>query len=118
MILTRAEAELSSAQTIAVQYEVEMFKPVNRYIQISLPQPKSKPESNLLLPDDYKPVEERYVTVKVVAFASDVRFKDQLVMHGGCGTSVIIDKSMIEEITINNSKINVVLDNYVVGIIK
>ena len=27
------------------------------------------------------------------------------------------DKSMIEEITINNSKINVVLDNYVVGII-
>jgi hypothetical protein len=25
---------------------------------------------------------------------------------------------MIEEITINNSKINVVLDNYVVGIIK
>ena len=95
-----------------------MFKPVNRYIQISLPQPKSKPEINLLLPDDYKTVEERYVTGKVVAFASDVRFKDQLVMHGGYGASVIIDKSMIEEITINNSKINVILDNYVVGIIK
>jgi len=38
------------------------------------------------------------------------------VMCGGTGTSVIIDKSMIEEITINNSKINVILDNYVVGI--
>ena len=76
----RAEAELSSAQTIVAQYEVEMFKPVNRYIQISLPKPKSKPESSLVLPDDYKPIEERYVTVKVVAFASDVRFKDQLVM--------------------------------------
>ena len=114
----RAEAELSSAQTIAVQYEVEMFKPVNRYIHINLPRPKPKPESSLVLPDDYKPTEERHVTAKVVAFASDVRFKDQLVMHGGCGTSIVVDKSMIEEITINNSKINVVLDNYVVGIIK
>ena len=95
-----------------------MFKPVNRYIQINLPKPKPQTPSGIMLPEDYKPTEERYVTVKVVAFASDVRFKDQLVMHGGCGTSVIIDKSMIEEITINNSKINVVLDNYVVGIIK
>ena len=95
-----------------------MFKPVNRYIQIELPKPKPKPSSSLVLPDDYKPTEERHVKVKVVAFASDLRFKDQLVMHGGCGTSIIVDKSMIEEITINNSKINVVLDNYVVGIIK
>ena len=95
-----------------------MFKPVNRYIQISLPKPKPQSTSSIVLPEDYKPTEERHITAKVVAFASDVRFKDQLVMHGGCGTSVIIDKSMIEEITINNSKINVVLDNYVVGIIK
>ena len=65
----RAEAELSSAQTTAVQYEVEMFKPVNRYIQINLPKPKSKSESSLVLPDDYKPPEERYVTAKVVAFS-------------------------------------------------
>ena len=114
----RAEAELSSAQTIVAQYEVEMFKPVNRYIHINLPKPKSKPASSLVLPDDYKPTEERHVTAKVVAYAADVRFKDQLVMCGGEGTSVIVDKSMIEEITINNSKINVVLDNYVVGNIK
>ena len=95
-----------------------MFKPVNRYIQIKLPKPKPQTTSSFVLPDDYKPTEERYVTVEVVAYASDVRFKDQLVMCGGPGTSVVIDKSMIEEITINNSKINVVLDNYVVGIIK
>tara|TARA_B100001250_G_C19146023_1_gene505868 strand:+ start:116 stop:403 length:288 start_codon:yes stop_codon:yes gene_type:complete len=94
-----------------------MFKPVNRYIQISLPKPKSQPTSGIMLPEDYKPTEERHITAKVVAYASDIRFKDQLVMCGGKGASVIIDKSMIEEITINNSKINVVLDNYVVGII-
>tara|TARA_Y100001938_G_scaffold56254_1_gene78405 strand:- start:349 stop:636 length:288 start_codon:yes stop_codon:yes gene_type:complete len=95
-----------------------MFKPVNRYIQINLPKPKQQPASSLVLPDDYKPTEERHITAEVVAYASDIRFKDQLMMCGGNGASVIVDKSMIEEITINNSKINVVLDNYVVGIIK
>ena len=114
----KAEAEPSSAQTIAVQYEVEMFKPVNRYIQIQMPKPKPQATSSIVLPEDYKPPEQRHITARVVAFASDVRFRDQLVMKGGVGTSVIVDKSMIEEITINNSKINVVLDNYVVGIIK
>tara|TARA_Y100000590_G_scaffold368460_1_gene429135 strand:- start:532 stop:816 length:285 start_codon:yes stop_codon:yes gene_type:complete len=94
-----------------------MFKPVNRYLQIELPRPKAKTTSSLVLPEDYKPAEERHITAKVVAYAPDVRFKDQLVMCGG-GVSVIVDKSMIEEIAINNSKINVVLDNYVVGIIK
>ena len=94
-----------------------MFKPVNRYIQIELPKPKQKPTSNLVLPDDYKPTEDRHVTARVITYASDIRFKDQLVMCGGRGTSVIIDKSMIEEISTNNGKINVILDNYVVGII-
>ena len=95
-----------------------MFKPVNRYLQINLPKPNPQKTSSLVLPDDYKPTEARYITVEVVAYASDVRFKDQLVMCGGQGTSVIIDKSMIEEITTNIGKINVILDNYVVGIIK
>ena len=94
-----------------------MFKPVNRYLHIEVPKPKTTQASSLVLPEDYKPIEERHIIAKVVAYAPDVRFKDQLVMCGG-GASVIVDKSMIEEITINNSKINVVLDNYVVGIIK
>jgi co-chaperonin GroES (HSP10) len=94
-----------------------MFKPVNRYIQIKLPEILPQTASGIVLPDDYKPTEERHATAEVVAYASDVRFKDQLVMCGGPGTSVIIDKSMIEEITVNNGKINVILDNYVVGII-
>ena len=95
-----------------------MFKPVNRYIQIKLPEaPISQTTSGIVLPDDFKPTEERYGIAEVVNYAADVRFKDQLVMRGGQGASVIVDKSMIEEITINNSTINIVLDNYIVGII-
>jgi len=91
-----------------------MFKPVNRYIQIKLPTVVPQTASGIVLPDDFKPTEERYGTAEVVNCAPDVRFKDQIAY----GASVIIDKSMIEEITVNNKKINVVLDNYVVGIIK
>jgi co-chaperonin GroES (HSP10) len=91
-----------------------MFKPVNRYIQIKLTDPPNlKTTSGIVLPDDFKPTEERYGTAEVVSYAPDVRFKDQIA-HGA---SVIVDKSMIEEITINNSTINIVLDNYIVGII-
>jgi co-chaperonin GroES (HSP10) len=90
-----------------------MFKPVNRYIQIKLPEVVPQTASGIVLPDDFKPTEERYGTAEVVSHASDVRFKDQI----ADGAFVIVDKSMIEEITINNSKINVVLDNYIVGII-
>ena len=94
-----------------------MFKPVNRYIQIQLPKVAPQTVTGIVLPDDFKPAEERYSTAEVVAYASDIRFKDQLVMCGGQGASVVVDKSMIEEITINNEKINIVLDNYIVGII-
>ena len=74
-----------------------MFKPVNRYIQIDLPRSKPRPTSSIVLPEDFKPAEEHHITAEVVAYASDIRFKDQLVMCGGEGASVIVDKSMINE---------------------
>ena len=90
-----------------------MFKPVNRYIQIKLPEIVPQTASGIVLPEDFKPAEERYGTAEVVSCAPDVRFKEQIAY----GTSVIVDKSMIEEITINNNTISIVLDNYIVGII-
>ena len=91
-----------------------MFKPVNRYIQIKLPELISQTSTGIVLPDDFKPTEERYGVVTVMNYAKDVRFKDQLAHD----PQVVVDRSMIEEITINNEKINIILDNYVVGIIK
>ena len=91
-----------------------MFKPVNRYIQIKLPEtPVSQTTSGIVLPDDFKPAEERYGTAIVVSYAVDVRFNTELSMN----SKVVIDKSMVEEITVDNERINVVLDNYVIGII-
>ena len=90
-----------------------MFKPVNRHVLIKNRPPKIENEGpmGILLPDDFKPTEERYVCIDVVDWAEDVRFK--LVS----GSKVIVDSTMIEEITVNNSTYSIIQDNYIVGII-
>ena len=88
------------------------FKPVNRYIYIEVPEPKSnETSSGIVLPDDYKPQEERHGVVSVKDWAEDVKFKlkrDQ---------RIIIDRSMIEEVTVYGEKVNLILENYVLGVI-
>ena len=91
-----------------------MFKPVNRYLSIKMPDPiQNMTESGIMLPADFKPTEERYVTAEVIQWAPDVRFKNEL----QTGVKVIVDKPMVEEINMKNQTINVVLDNYIIGIL-
>ena len=87
-----------------------MFKPVNRYILVEEKKEEIR-ESLIVLPEDYQPTEERYATVEVKEVAEDVRFK--LLPS----SKIVIDKSMLEEITIGATNYSVILDNYVVGII-
>ncbi len=87
-----------------------MFSPVNRHILIKMP-PKAIPEESvILLPEDYKPEEQRYAEATVVRVADDVRFELRE------GSKIIIDQTMIEQISIGSTNYDVILDNYVVGI--
>ena len=90
-----------------------MFKPVNRHVLIKNRTPKNDSETpmGILLPDDFKHTEERYICIGVIDWAEDVRFN--LVE----GSKVVVDSSMIEEITVNNSTYSIIQDNYIVGII-
>ena len=67
-------------------------------------------ESIILLPDDYKPEEQRYTVATVVRVADDVRFELRE------GSKIIVDRSMIEQISIGSTNYDVILDNYVIGI--
>jgi co-chaperonin GroES (HSP10) len=90
------------------------LRPVNRYIQIDMSEPEvAERASGIVLPQDYAPTKERYASARVVACADDVRFGTEC----NTGTSIIVDRSMVEEIVVNNEKITVILDNYVIGII-
>ena len=92
-----------------------MFKPVNRYIIVDVPEENPyETTSGILLPEDYNPTKEKHITVKVCDWAKDVRFAEFLTKN----YDIIVDRNMIEEIIINNEKISMILDNYVMGIIK
>ena len=89
-----------------------MFTPVNRYVLIDVPRQETADDSPIVLPDDYKPQEERFVEVDALKAAQDVRF------HIQEETKLIVDRSMIEEISIGGTIYNVILDNYIVGMIE
>jgi len=88
-----------------------MFNPVNRHILIDVPSVDQGHESLIVLPEDYKPEEEKFIEVSAIASASDVRFEVSP------ATKLVVDRSMIEEITIGGTIYNIILDNYVVGMI-
>jgi co-chaperonin GroES (HSP10) len=92
-----------------------LFKPVNRYVSVTLPDPvQNMTESGILVPEDFVPKKERHVVAQVIQWAPDVRFEDKLTV----GAHIVIDNSMVEEINIKNKTINVILDNYIIGIVE
>lgn len=88
-----------------------MFKPVNRHILVDYSPPEAKPESGILLPDDYVAPTEDYITVDVLGWAEDVCIP----VHGNA--KIIIDKKMLQEIRVEHSIYYLILENYVIGII-
>ena len=89
-----------------------MLKPVNRHILVHYCPPEAKPDSGILLPDDYEAPTEDYISVNVLSVADDVSFM--------CvqGDKIIIDKKMLEEIRVEDSIYYLILENYVLGVIE
>ena len=89
-----------------------MLKPVNRYILVEVPKPSENLQAlSIVLPDDYKAEQESHATVSVLGVASDVRF------DLSDASQIGVDRSMIEEINVGGTIYNIILDNYVIGIV-
>ena len=89
-----------------------MLRPVNRHILVKYSPPQERPDSAILLPDDYKPPTDDYVVVDVLAISDDVSIR--------CATSdkIVIDKKMLQQITVEYSNYYLILENYVIGVIE
>ena len=74
-----------------------MIKPVNRHILVDYSPPQEKSETGILLPDDYKAPEEKHIVVGVLSVSKDVSF------HCKKGDKIVIDKKMLEELSIDHS---------------
>lgn len=91
-----------------------IVEPVNRFLLINLPEEKpAETSGGILLPEEYQPVQEKYSVAQVVAWAEDVRFAE----HLNTLTKVVVDRSMVEEITCDGHTYSLVQDNYIMGII-
>ena len=89
------------------------FIPLNRYIEIEVePTKPPQTETGILLPSDFKVNEARHACVKVKSWDSEVRFAESLSEN----SYLIVDKSMVEDVNVNGKTINLVLDNYVLGL--
>tara|TARA_R110000824_G_scaffold70902_2_gene181748 strand:+ start:12309 stop:12620 length:312 start_codon:yes stop_codon:yes gene_type:complete len=101
---------------------MKSFKPLSRYLLVELPQKDEEKTTvgGIHLPDDYKPKEQPYVTVKVLAYANDVKFKEELdgfrTITSDENITMLVDRSMLEEITHDNRHYTLILDNYVKGV--
>ena len=89
-----------------------MIKPCNRYILIQpLDEQKKQDKSKVLLPDEYV-VKEKFKVYEVVDLSRD----GKLIISKN--EKIIVENSMVEELNIGENKYYLVLDNYVLGIVK
>lgn len=88
-----------------------MLRPVNRHILVEYSPPQEKTDTGILLPDDYKAPEQNHIIVQVLGVAEDVSFRCEK------GDKIVIDKKMLDELSIEHSTYYTILENYVIGVI-
>ena len=86
----------------------DKFRPFNRYIQVEPIKETEGSGPTVLVPEDYK-VEPKHMTVKVIGLSDSCKVRPSL------GEHIIIESSMVEELTLNRSKYYLVLENYVLA---
>ena len=88
--------------------------PRNRHLLVEfLPEEEKEEEKPaVLLPDSYNPVKDRYIAVRVVETAPDCSIDCKQ------GQIVITERSMLNEVKFEGDVFNLVLENYVLGVIE
>jgi co-chaperonin GroES (HSP10) len=92
------------------------FNPQNRYLLIQTQKQEDAENTGVLLPEGYVIPKDKYVTATVLASASDCKKEP---VYGGVlyqqGSRVVVDGSMIENVSVAGKEHEIVLENYVVG---
>ena len=96
------------------------IQPFNRHLLIVPDFGRKKEEKpEVLLPDGYNPPKERYLTADVLAVAKDcTEHIRSLKYRGESSPTIVVDRSMIEEIKIFNKSYYFILENHVVGAVR
>ena len=96
-----------------------VLKPVNRHLTIIPHVKKNETQTGVLLPDDFEMEEDRYITATVLDVSTDCSPAFQKMRgHSTDSKLVVVERSMVEEISVGEKSYFTVLENYVVGILR
>ena len=89
-----------------------MINPRNRHLVV-IPQDERQQEEEraVLLPEGYRKPESPHAVVSVLSVAPDV---SQLLM---AGDTLVVERSMLKEVTFKGETFYLVLENYILGIV-
>jgi hypothetical protein len=87
------------------------FSPKNRYLLVET-QKQEDADTGVLLPEGYTLRKDKYVTAIVLDTATDC--KEAIAQ----GTQVVVDATMLEEVSVSGKTYEIVLENYVVGLLQ
>ena len=100
---------------------VRTLHPVNRHIVIVPHVKQNETESGVLLPEDFvrDENEDRYITATVVSVARDCAQAFQRLNSSiGEQKQIVVDRGMIEDIILGDKTYHIILENYVIGILR
>jgi co-chaperonin GroES (HSP10) len=90
-----------------------MLTPRNRHLLV-VPRDEAEQEEErtVLLPENYQKPKSPYAAVSVLSVAPDV---SQLLM---AGDTLMVERSMLKEVTFEGETFYLVLENYILGIVE
>ena len=90
-----------------------MLEPRNRHLLVHVcEKPAPEQERTVLLPEGYEAPKSPYAAVSVLAVAPDVG------QHVLAGETIIVERSMVNEVTFEGETFYLVLQNYILGVIE
>ena len=90
-----------------------MLEPRNRHLLVCIcEEPEPDQERAILLPADYEAPKSPYAAVSVLAVAPDVG------QHVLAGETIIVERSMLNEVTFEGETFYLVLENYILGVVE
>ena len=98
-------------------YKIERLKPVNRHLLIVPHVQENGTSSGVILPEDFRPEENRYIEASVIDIADDCDKQFRHLRYTNIDNNkIVIDRTMIEEVNIKDKTHFMILENYVVGV--
>ena len=96
---------------------IKVLKPVNRHLLIVPHTEKNETNTGVLLPEDYKPEQSTYIEATVVEIADDCDKQFRHLKYDNFdNNTIVVDRSMIQEVNLKDRTHFMILENYVVGV--